>query len=912
MPAGGLHNSKVCTNSGSPVDHPQARRGHRPGLSTCRLSRRANNEKAQRQLHRLTRRATLLLREPATATLAAAAKGMGLPDLQHHQQAEAAAAAAAAATPGNKKKGKRAAEAAAAAGAAAEAERTLAEPGTAAAVMAAASDAALHGLQDAEAAALLPLLVGSKYAPQLPRLTRRFAEVAGTAVMAEAAAAGAAAVDDLAGEAADRALALKADVAKGAKARKKKALTGVARRGACGASRRAREHQLVNAAAGWSRRGSWRRPGAGAPGPHMPSLVPADFFRALAAAGVSRRRTAVPASQRGSQAWFAQPAADPAQLLEAAGSGQAAFPVGAAQAAAAARLWAKADRYYFSSMARLQRLWEVGADRAGTTPPAACRGPGWSTSCLQPALPSGLPGCWRCAPYTRAQRPEAHAPPSPPPVQAAKQPHGDLSGAEVEGAVRSVEHLLWLTQRSRAVLGELSSLHNQLGALHAALSSLPPAGEGEAQALPAQERCRSWYNRQRATLAALLQQAEETAELLGAAAAAETSATSRRHLQAGAQQAGAAAAAVRECSSRLAAASEGAVSLRAADGSSCGSTALFLPAAVLSALQANAGALKALQQRLEATQAEQQQDGAQPEVLPGWAALLAAVTSAASESVAANTGPALATQPGAGLAGQRRQLAEQVEAAVAAALVWAQNAQPPAAPAGAEQQDQQEAEQQPLPELLQQLEGQLGLRRVAELQAHVAAALAALAAVSDEAPAPDTAEAAIAAAGLAPMLGLLLSALRQLGLQYLAVHKAAAKLCYISASLFAGLAQEGFCMPEGTQGGRAGSRGPGLAVLPCRRGSLPSCLPLISPVRVLGLCCSARTPAPTPVSPAGEAEEDGEGKVTEGTGLGEGDTTGAKDISNEVGASRRADTVGRLAGNPGGPPDTQGGAWGGI
>ena len=35
---------------------------------------------------------------------------------------------------------------------------------------------------------------------------------------------------------------------------------------------------------------------------------------------------------------------------------------------------------------------------------------------------------------------------------------------------------------------------------------------------------------------------------------------------------------------------------------------------------------------------------------------------------------------------------------------------------------------------------------------------------------------------------------------------------------------------------------------------------------------------------AGEAEEGGEGKVTEGTGLGEGDTTGAKDISNEVGA----------------------------
>ncbi|KAL4440107.1 hypothetical protein ABPG75_003108 [Micractinium tetrahymenae] len=691
---------------------------------------RANNEKAQRQLHRLTRRATLLLREPATGALAAAAKGMGLPDLQQHQQAEAAAAAAAAATPGKKKKGKKAAEAAPAAEAAAEAERALAEPATAAAVLAAARGAALQSLQGAQAAAALPLLAGSKYAPQLPRLTRRFAEVASTAVGTEAAAAGAAAANDLASEAAERALALKADVAKGAKARKKKALT--------------------------------------------------DFFRALADAGVSRRRTAVPASQRGSQAWFAQQVAHPVPLLEAAGAGQGASPQAEAQAAAAARLWVKADRYYFGSMARLQRLWE-----------------------------------------------------------AAKQPHGDLSGAEVEGAVRSVEHLLWLTQRSRAVLGALSKVHSQLSTLHAALASLAPAGTDQAQALPPQGRCCAWFHRQRATLAVLLQQAEETAELLAAAAGAETAATPRNQLQAGAQQAAAAAAAVRECSTRLAAASEGAVPLPPAPGSSDGGSAtLFLPAAVLAALQANTSALQALQRQLETARAEQQQDQGQSEALPGWTALLAAVTAAASESAAASTAPAPAPQPPAALEDQRRQLAAQVEAAVAAALVWAQNAKPTAsaAPADAEQGEGQqveeaEAEQQPLPELLQQLEGQLGLHRVEELRSHIAGALAAVAAASDTAPALAAAEAATAAAGLAPLLGLLLCALRQLGLQYLAVHKAASKLCYISASLFAGLVQEGFCMPEGAEG---------------------------------------------------EAEEGGEGKVTEGTGLGEGDTTGAKDISNEL------------------------------
>lgn len=408
-------------------------------------------------------------------------------------------------------------------------------------------------------------------------------------------------------------------------------------------------------------------------------------------------------------------------------------------------------------------------------------------------------------------------------VQAAKQPHSDLSGSEVEGAVRSVEHLLWLTQRSRAVLGTLSDVHSQLSGLLAALASLSPAGAGRVQAPPAQERCRSWFQVQRASLAALLQQAEEMAELLAAAAAAETAAAPRKQLQAGSQQAAAAAAVLRDCSSRLEAASDGAVPLPSVNGISGGAAALFLPAAVLVALQTNTDALQALQRQLETVQAEQQQGHEQPEVLPGWAALLAAVTAAASESAAASAAFPSAAQHAGGADGQARQLAEQLEAAVAAALVWAQNAKPPAAGAteqgpaatDAGQQEQQleeaeakaeaeaeaEAEQQPLPELLQQLEGQLGLRRLAELRSHVAAALAALAAVSNVAPSQEAAQVATAAAGLAPMLGLLLCALRQLGLQYLAVHKAAAKLCYISASLFAGLVQEGFCMPEGAEGG---------------------------------------------------------------------------------------------------------------
>jgi midasin len=181
-----------------------------------------SNEKAQRQLHRLTRRATQMLREPAAGALMAAAKSMGFTDLQQQQQEEQRSAAPPEGK--NQRGGKKAAEAAAALRAAAEGERSLAHPAAAAAAVAAVSRALVHPSD--EASTVAPTLAEGKYAAQLPRLTRRFVDVAAAAVGAEAAAAGAASVDELAGEAASRALELRGDVTKGAKSRKKKALTG--------------------------------------------------------------------------------------------------------------------------------------------------------------------------------------------------------------------------------------------------------------------------------------------------------------------------------------------------------------------------------------------------------------------------------------------------------------------------------------------------------------------------------------------------------------------------------------------------------------------------------------------------------------------------------------------------------------
>lgn len=115
---------------------------------------------------------------------------------------------------------------------------------------------------------------------------------------------------------------------------------------------------------------------------------------------------------------------------------------------------------------------------------------------------------------------------------------------------------------------------------------------------------------------------------------------------------------------------------------------------------------------------------------------------------------------------------------------------------------------QPIPALLQSLEKRMGLGRAEEACAHATSALGVLATAVDGACPPALADRLVSAACmLGPMLCMLRGALCQLALEYLGAHKATAKLSYVSASLFAGLVQEGFCMPEGQpEGGWVGCR----------------------------------------------------------------------------------------------------------
>ncbi|KAK9820997.1 hypothetical protein WJX81_006213, partial [Elliptochloris bilobata] len=405
---------------------------------------RERADKAQRQLHKLQRRAAAVLAQPCASVLAAASAAMGLNDLAAPELPAPEASAAAHTLP--KKRRKAAATAEPNWAAQAEDDRQCWQELRAVTTQAAAASQPLAASLPPEVSAALRLGEPDARLNRLPQLARRLAavlEAAGVGPPAfDPASLPGAGAEALAGEAAQRALELRGLTERGARARKKKALT--------------------------------------------------DFLRALEAAGASRRRSAVPAAERSVQAWFEQAPPDDGVhvLLEGPAEGA---PEGAAATrgvsqlvlAHAAGLWAKADAYYFRTIARLQRLW-----------------------------------------------------------QACKAPHADIAAGEAEAAVRLCEHLLHLQRRQRAWLGRTGVRLARVRALSAALAAfgqpsshaqIPIAavtGAGtddpaEAAALaaalsvPPQAAARRWIAEQAVLLAALGGRLRDTLCLLGAAADAE-------------------------------------------------------------------------------------------------------------------------------------------------------------------------------------------------------------------------------------------------------------------------------------------------------------------------------------------------------------------------------------------------------
>ncbi|EFJ44763.1 hypothetical protein VOLCADRAFT_121252, partial [Volvox carteri f. nagariensis] len=561
---------------------------------------RASTEKAQRYLHRLSRRAEEVLRQPAATALAAAAKGMGVGEL-------AAAAAAAARECGGGADAAAVAEAGKVDGTAQQRtvaakpkprKLTAAQAEAEAEAMDLAGTAATEGAdgvgnistaaaqwarisadlqaalpQDADsqqvlaaAAAILSAPGDSNgastaYLPRLPQLVARLARVVADSLHPRSEAAATAAAADGTDDAADgapefmtpdelvvtcivRSNELRADVSKGARMRKRQAL--------------------------------------------------AELFEALEQQGLSRRQTAVPPYDRDVAAWFKHPEPVVEPLWQAQGAP-------AAAAAAAAASWTRADDYYYRSMARLQKLW-----------------------------------------------------------RGAHQPHRDLSLQEVATARRMSEHALYVVRRQRDALGEaaaavaaltkLSDWMREAGTPPSRPASSPSSaiasiGDGTASVAmhgcSQAERLAAVY-KQKDRLDNLALLGSETCQLLDACLATRALPAAQAQLAAAMAAARAATATVAACKRRLDAALlsctiriNAPASVSASGGAAGGSCQMWMTHGSVEAMMQNCQALvKAEAELAEAVQAAAAAAEAGPglDEVPALRELYRTVASAAAEA----------------------------------------------------------------------------------------------------------------------------------------------------------------------------------------------------------------------------------------------------------------------------------------
>lgn len=683
-----------------------------------------STEQAQRQLHRLSRKAEAALKEPAQSVVAGAAAALGFDDLAPHQNSG--------------DEGHIAFEDA-------NIIDTILDSSSAVEAFEKVATASLTAAekghvneQSLPAAATTTIMESSKFLGKVSHLNRRFKQVASTALSASSCpnTSSILAADDLASQAAARAVELREDISKGAKARKKKALT--------------------------------------------------DLFHALIDAGVSKRRTAVPAEYRGVASWL--------QLKPPNNSNLHAMLSVEGQ-----QLWGKSDAYYYKTMVRMQRLY-----------------------------------------------------------QAAESPHQDLVMTEVETAVRSSEHLMYMMQHGRRTLDDLEACYSKLTVVLGVLNSLQHHQQQQKQSsasiptstssdesqvlLPLQTLCNSWSQDQRGRLCYLIQQAEEMKTLLDAASGAETALKLKAPLLCMSQAVSALIQALHCRWNRLTTAISKSVVLS--------NDLLFITPDIHQVLLTNAADIiadaKSFNEATASTGGGGNDDAASVFPLLSQLKDSSLVKAALEEENMLRQCNALSTVDQTTTSQQQQSSAEQdiieaVDKAIAAALVWAQTVSSPDFKMTSQQaadnddnDDDNNPENERIPDLMSSLEKQLCSHRAVESINHVLAALTALSCrdhhhhQSTDITTSNKSNNHILA--VVPMLTMLHHVLGHLAQRYVAFHKTVCKLGYVCSSLFTGLVQQGFCMPEGE---------------------------------------------------AGEAQGGGE-KMTEGTGLGDGDTRGAKDISDEL------------------------------
>ncbi|GIL72549.1 hypothetical protein Vretifemale_2893, partial [Volvox reticuliferus] len=728
---------------------------------------RASTEKAQRYLHRLSRRAEDVLRQPAATALAAAVKGMGVCEL---------AAAAAAATresddvdtvatsvkensKGDGTVQKQPHQPMASKAKLTKRTSTQIEAEAEAMELAGTSwpasadswggvstimmqwtrastdlQAALpQDLESQQALASAAAVLGgsgdgaASYLSRLPQLLARLASVVADSLQTHDGDGTAAALvadgstedaldtmtpDELATAAIVRSHELRADISKGARMRKRQAL--------------------------------------------------AKLFEALEQQGLSRSQTSIPPYDRDVAAWFKHPEPMVEPLWQVHGGPEV-------DATAASTSWSRADDYYYRSMARLQKLW-----------------------------------------------------------QGTRQPHRDLSMQEVSTARRLSEHVLYIVRRQRNALGEATSAVVALTKLSdwmseaAASPSVSPAASSCALAADGAPVAESWSQAER--LVAIRQQknrldelvllGSETCQVLDACVSTRALPAAQAQLAMAASAARIATATMTTCKRRLDAALQGCIAwvtdLTGACSNGNGENCLVWVnrASILKVLQncqelvSTEAELARTVRAVAATSSSNAGSGLQE--VPGLYELHRAVASAAAEASECLASASRRVQPGpaagatatasamAGItAGLSAEFVAAVEGLVRGVLLWAQ-------PAQQQQAGADGGRTQPARSMVQatnQLEAALKLPRAKELACACTAVLRQLP-VAAQLTSSVAAAPGLLLRSVAPMLRMAAVALRLRALQLLALHRSTAKLAYICTAVLATLVEEGYCMPE--------------------------------------------------------------------------------------------------------------------
>jgi midasin len=550
-------------------------------------------------------------------------------------------------------------------------------------------------------------------------------------------------LDDLAATATSRALSLSTDTTKGARLRKKKALT--------------------------------------------------DLLHALGDAGFSKRASDVPAGDRDAAAWFgqSQPCLVSSPLLQPLQQQQQGSTAGAASLTAgltagavdsvllqlAGVCWSKADSYYFKSLARLQRLQAAAkAPHTDLARHEVLAVVGYSQHQLhlirqQRLLLGDVAGS-----YTQL-------------MQAVAWLQETTNSSDAGGAV-----LLPPQEAAHGMLSaarqQLCSLSYQLSAARQLVAAVIPMQQGSGQPQHVWKASASAAGKLASYIAAVdRRRAAVDAEwaritLAGCPvvshAALAVAAAAFGELQQMQQDAEAATAAI--AATAAAAAGE--------DGASRAVVCRLVPAwdRVLDALGAAAAQAAALQHhakvqqqqrepaKLQADQQQcQQQFGACLDEVVSQVLLAAQALHSSSSSSNAQQQSAAA----AAAASDAEQQGEDAAAATAtagisatAATAWSDVLKPARLSALA-------ASVRTLLSLLAQASN------ASHTSSDTAAAVAAMASQAD---------------GLLPLLQLLLGGLQRSTCQLLLLHKSLAKLSYVCSSIFCSLICEGYCMPEGQEG----------------------------------------------------------------------------------------------------------------